>query len=94
MHLKRTKRFVRDYADLPEELKERTKKALHSLLKDPRYPSLQIKKMEGSQNIWELRVSDSYRITFQISEDILILRRIVDDDEYIRWAGELKIKDG
>ena len=76
MHLKRTKRFAKDYADLSEELKERTKKALHSLLKDPRYPSLQIKKMEGSQNIWELRVSDSYRITFQISEDTYILRRI------------------
>jgi len=76
LHLKRTKRFVKDYADLPDELKERTKKALQSLLKDPRYPSLQIKKMEGSQNIWELRASDSYRITFQISGDTYILRRI------------------
>ena len=76
MYLKRTNRFVKDYYHLPSEIQERTQKALHSLLKDPRYPSLQIKKIEGSRNIWELRVSESYRITFQISEDTYILRRI------------------
>jgi mRNA interferase RelE/StbE len=76
LRLRRTNRFVKDYVDLPEELKERTQKALHTLLKDPRYPSLQIKKIEGSIYIWELRVSDSYRITFQVSEDTYILRRI------------------
>ena len=76
MRLKRTRRFVRDYAGLSDDLRERTIKALHSLLKDPRYPSLQIKRIQGSRNIWEMRVSDSFRITFQISEDTYILRRI------------------
>jgi mRNA-degrading endonuclease RelE of RelBE toxin-antitoxin system len=76
LQLRRTKRFVKDYAALPEELRERTEKALYSLLKDPHYPSLKIKKMEGRQGIWELRVSDSYRLTFQVSEDTYILRRV------------------
>ena len=76
MQLRRTKRFVKDFAVLLEELKERTEKALYSLLRGPRYPSLKINKMEGRQNIWELRVSDSYRLTFQVSEDTYILRRV------------------
>ena len=76
MQLRRTKRFVKDYAALIDEIKERTEKALYSLLKDPHYPSLKIKKMEGRQNIWELRVSDSYRLTFQVSENTYILRRV------------------
>jgi len=76
LQLRRTKRFVKDYAALIDEIKERTEKALYSLLKDPHYPSLKIKKMEGRQNIWELRVSDSYRLTFQVSENTYILRRV------------------
>ena len=76
MQLRRTKRFIKDYAALPDELRRKTEKALYSLFKDPRYPSLKIKKIEGRQNIWELRVSDSYRLTFQVSEDTYILRRV------------------
>ena len=34
------------------------------------------KKMEEQKDIWELRVSASYRLTFQISGDTYILRRV------------------
>ncbi|MBI4689215.1 MAG: hypothetical protein HY754_02940 [Nitrospirae bacterium] len=76
MLLKRTKRFVKDYAVLPDELKGRTEKAVSILLKGTHHPSLRLKKMEGRQGIWEIRVSDSYRLTFQISGDTYILRRV------------------
>lgn len=76
MQLRRSKRFVKDYAALPEELRERTERTISILLKEPHRPSLKIKKMEGRQNIWELRVSDNYRLTFQVSEDTYILRRV------------------
>ncbi len=76
MQLRRTKRFVRDYAALPDELKERTEKTIYILLKSPHHPSLRVKKMEGRKDIWELRVSASYRLTFQISGDTYILRRV------------------
>ncbi|MEW6419818.1 MAG: cytotoxin [Nitrospirota bacterium] len=76
MQLRRTNRFVKDYAAFPDELKGRTEKAISILLKTPHHPSLRIKKMEGRQNIWELRVSDTYRLTFQISGDTYILRRV------------------
>lgn len=76
MQLRRTKRFVKDYAVLPDELKGRTEKAISILLKGHHHPSLGIKKMDGRQGIWELRVSASYRLTFQISGDTYILRRV------------------
>jgi mRNA-degrading endonuclease YafQ of YafQ-DinJ toxin-antitoxin module len=61
---------------LPDKLRGRTEKAISILLKSPHHPSLRIKKMEGRQNIWELMVSDSYRLIFQVSEDTYILRRV------------------
>lgn len=76
MHLKRTNRFVKDYAALPDDLKARTEKTLSLLLENPRYPSLRAKKMEGREEIWEIRVSDNYRLTFQIIENTYILRRV------------------
>jgi mRNA-degrading endonuclease RelE of RelBE toxin-antitoxin system len=76
LQLRRTKRFVKDYAALPDELRGRTEKAISVLLKSRHHPSLRIKKMEGRQEIWELRVSYSYRLTFQISGDTYILRRV------------------
>ncbi len=76
MHLKRTNRFVKDYAALPDDLKARTEKALFRLLENPQYPSLRAKKMEGREEIWEIRVSDSYRLTFQLIENTYILRRV------------------
>lgn len=76
MLLRQTRRFVEDYAALPDELKRRTEKAVSTLLEDFRHPSLRAKKMEGREDIWEVRVSDSYRLTFQIAGEVYILRRV------------------
>jgi mRNA-degrading endonuclease YafQ of YafQ-DinJ toxin-antitoxin module len=42
----------------------------------PYTPSLRTKKMHGLEDIWEARVTLSYRITFQRTGDTLLLRRI------------------
>jgi mRNA-degrading endonuclease RelE of RelBE toxin-antitoxin system len=63
--LRRTSSFVKDYAALPEELKKRTEKAVSALFDNPRHPSLMIKKMEGREGVWELRVSDNYSLRFR-----------------------------
>ena len=76
MKLRRTNRFLKDYATLPEELKTRTEKAISALLDNPRHPSLMIKKMEGREGIWELRVTEGCRLTFQLSGDAYVLRRV------------------
>ncbi|MBI4358640.1 MAG: type II toxin-antitoxin system RelE/ParE family toxin [Candidatus Omnitrophica bacterium] len=72
----RTKRFKKDFRRLPHEIQDRTAKVFELFRSNPRHPSLHVKKMEGTQDIWELRVSDNYRITFQFVQEGVLLRRI------------------
>jgi hypothetical protein len=44
--------------------------------KNPRHPSLQIKKMKGKAGIWEGRISRSYRFTFEWEDDVVSFRRV------------------
>jgi len=76
MKIQTTRPFDEDYRNLPEKIKGRFKKQLAIFLENSHHPSLRIKKIKGYPKIWEGRVTDSYRFTFQISGDIYLLRRI------------------
>ena len=76
MQLFRTERFKKDFQRLPTEIQERTGKALKLFVSNSRHPSLHVKKMEGAPDIWELRVSDNYRVTFQFVQEGVLLRRL------------------
>jgi len=75
MKLAFTKTFVRDYRKLPQDIQQLTDKQLGLLLSNPRHPSLNLKKMQDPRDIWEGRITLSYRFTFQIIEDTYILRK-------------------
>jgi mRNA-degrading endonuclease RelE of RelBE toxin-antitoxin system len=71
-----SKPFVRDYRDLPKEIQQEVDKALRLLLDNPRHPSLQVKKMQPkSEGIFEVRVTQAYRLTFHLEKGHLFLRR-------------------
>ena len=72
----RTERFKKDFKRLPTEIQERVGKTLERFVSDSRHPSLHVKKMEGAPDIWELRVSDNYRVTFQFVQEGVLLRRV------------------
>ena len=76
MKLLFTKNFIRDYRKLPERIKRTADKQLELLLSDSRHPSLNIKKMQDPRDIWEGRITKSYRFTFQVKEDVYVLRKI------------------
>lgn len=76
MQILTTKSFDEDYLALPDHIKQLSNKKLHIFIKNPRHPSLGIKKMGGSGGIWEGRITKSYRFTFQTERDVCILRRI------------------
>ena len=76
MKLARTARFVRDFRSLPLQIQHRAAKQLQLLIDNPRHPSLRIKKMEGTHDIWEGRITKGYRFTFQVHQDSYLLRRI------------------
>ncbi len=76
MKLQTTRLFDRDYAGLSEDLKERVEKQLALLLLNPRHPSLRLKRIRGTADIWEVRVSRSHRLTLQLAGDTYLLRRV------------------
>ena len=75
MKLAFTKPFKQDYKKLSGNIQELIDKQIAHLLENPKHPSLQIKKMEGRQTIWEARITKGYRMTFQIVGDTYLLRR-------------------
>ena len=76
MKLLFTKTFIRDYRKLPQRIQKTADKQLELLLSNRNHPSLNIKKMQDPRDIWEGRVTESYRFTFQIQGDTYIMRKI------------------
>ncbi len=91
-----TRRFEKDYASLPPSVQNAVDKKLRIFIADRAHPSLRIKKMEGTQEIWEMRVSKNYRITFQFTDDLseglalmIFLKRLEDFYETLNQAPGL-----
>ena len=76
MIVERSDDFKRRYRKLPAEIQDRVKKALLLFSENPRHPSLGNKRMEGVDRIWELRVTQNYRITYEMIPGGIFLRRI------------------
>lgn len=64
------------FARLPKELRDTTYEKLELFLNDPSHPSLRVKKVKGTPGIWEMSVTMNYRITFEVMEGEIYLRRI------------------
>jgi len=76
MRLLFTKNFVRDYRRLSQEIQAAVDKQLEFLLANPQHPSLNVKKMNDPRQIWEGRIMGGYRFTFQIEDDLYIMRKV------------------
>lgn len=76
MKLLITHSFIRDYHGLPEQVQKAVDGKLALLIRNPRHPSLRLKKMQDPRNIWEGRITRGYRFTFQMQGEAYILRRL------------------
>ncbi len=76
MRLLRTEHFKKDFKRLPREVQEKLPGVLEKFIENQRHPSLHTKKMQGVDSIWEMRLSNSYRLTFELSDEAILLRRI------------------
>lgn len=83
MKIARTARFQKAWALLESREKELARKAIANLALDLRYPALCVKKMKGTEGIWEARASLSLRLTFEITGDTIILRNIGRHDDVL-----------
>lgn len=69
--------FDKDFARLPHKVQEKASEQIERLShRQFRHPSLRAEKMVGTEDIWKARITRSYRMTFQLADDTLILRRI------------------
>jgi mRNA-degrading endonuclease RelE of RelBE toxin-antitoxin system len=68
--------FIKDYQGLPEQLQKVVDGKLALLTRNPRQPSLHLKKLQDPRQIWEGRITKGYRFTFQLAGDACILRRL------------------
>ena len=76
MQVARTGRFKKAWGQLTKGEQALAQKAITNLVGNIRYPALRVKKIKGTENIWEARVSRSLRITFQMGGNAIILRNI------------------
>lgn len=86
MQFVRTERFKRAYRKLPQAEQELVKKALHQLATDRAHPGLRVKRMQGTDSIWEMRAGRDIRITFEIIDDAYLLRNVGHYDATVRQS--------
>ena len=69
MKYQRTAHFKKAVQELPKPVKEKLPKIFALFQENMQHPSLGVKKMKGHKNIWEGRLDDFYRFTFEYQVD-------------------------
>ncbi len=76
MILQYYKSFEADYRRLPKDIQEGVNDAIRLFQQNPRHPSLHTKKLKGTKDIWESRVTRNYRVTFEWEGELVTFRRV------------------
>lgn len=76
LKLARTERFKRSVLELDGRTREKLRKQLELLISNPRHPSLGVKKIKGTKAVFEARINDRYRFTFEYGEKGEIILRV------------------
>lgn len=84
MRFERAERFKRAYLKLDEQQRQAVKKALRLMSIDIKHPSLRVKKVQGTKDVWEARASAGLRLTFTWVEDLIILRNCGKHDKTLK----------
>ncbi len=80
--LESTQRFKTAYSRLPPEIQAKVRKALRLLAANLRHPSLQSKPIRGAPGIYEARVDQNYRMTYErLPGDVVRMRAVGKHDE-------------
>lgn len=76
MNIVRSNRFVKDFKKLgSKEEQKRIIRALELMGHDIRHPSLRVKRIQGTESLWEVSASMGLRIVFEMTEDAIYLYR-------------------
>ena len=84
MNVCRSERFKKAYQKLSHELQKQTKEKLRLFAEDIKHPSLRIKKVQGTDSLWEGSITMGCRFTFEKIENGYWLRNIGDHDKTLK----------
>ena len=77
LRIRRTDRFDRDFGKLPKGIQQAAEAKLRILAHSPRHPSLRLKRVRSTADVWEISITMEYRATLQFgAEGDIILRRV------------------
>lgn len=86
--IERTTKFKRAFKKLPREIQLVFGDKMEQFIDDWRHPSLRVKKIQGTDGIWEASLNMSIRFTFEWLEEydiqICLLHNIGDHDHVLR----------
>ncbi|MDO9463856.1 MAG: hypothetical protein Q7J67_00915 [bacterium] len=75
-NIKTLSAFDKCFRKLHPDIKNIVLNKLDIFIKNPNHPSLRIKKIKGTDNIWEMSITKNYRITFTPVGNTKILRKV------------------
>ena len=77
MKIEFLKDFKKGYKKLPKNIQDKAKRCIKAVSEDLRHPGVKARKMTSVKgNIWEGRVNGSYRFTFHIEGNTIVVRKI------------------
>jgi mRNA-degrading endonuclease RelE of RelBE toxin-antitoxin system len=79
-----TDRFRKAYRNLPPAIQKKVQKALRLLDENPQHPSVRVKKIQGTTNIYEGRIDRKYRFSFEFDGEDKILRNVDNHDDCLK----------
>ncbi len=84
-----TPRFNRAYNKLPSQIKALFNDKIYQFTDNWQHPSLRVKKIQGTDTVWEASLNMSIRFTFEFAKDlddtqVCILLNIGDHDHCLR----------
>jgi mRNA interferase RelE/StbE len=79
-------KFAENAEKLPKDIKKILKGKLEIMFENPRHPSLRTKKIQGQANIFESSITIGIRMTWQYTEDGILLRNIGEHDKTLKDA--------
>ncbi|KJS01292.1 MAG: hypothetical protein VR68_05555 [Peptococcaceae bacterium BRH_c4a] len=77
-------KFARAYRKLDQQTRSQVDNTLQLLVNTTKHPSLRLKRVQGTKDIWEISVNMSVRITLRFSENIIKLRNVGTHDQVFK----------
>lgn len=79
-----SERFKKDYKLFSDDIKKIINSILKILSENPLHPSLRTKKIKGKEDIFELSINMSVRMTWNYYEDRVLLRAIGEHNKTLK----------